>query len=86
MIPVQFKTPEIIRVECDLHSWMRAWVVVAEHPYYAVTDEQGAFTLGNVPAGRHTLEVRHETLGTVTKEVTVTGTGVTTVTLEMRNR
>ena len=37
-IPIVFKKPEIIQVGCDLHPWMRAWVVVAEHPFYAVTN------------------------------------------------
>ncbi|MGH7766897.1 MAG: hypothetical protein ACREQP_05535, partial [Candidatus Binatia bacterium] len=36
-ISIVFKKPEVLRVECDLHSWMRGWVVVAEHPFYAVT-------------------------------------------------
>jgi plastocyanin len=48
-IPIVFKKPEIIRVDCDLHPWMRAWVVVADHPFYAVTNNQGEFILDNVP-------------------------------------
>lgn len=84
-IPIAFRKPEIIRVECDLHPWMRAWVVVAEHPFYAVTDEHGEFVLGNVPPGRYTLRVWQESLGTVTKDVTV-GDGVTAVTVEMTRK
>ena len=41
-IPIVFTKPEIVRVDCDLHPWMRAWVVVAEHPFYAVTNDQGS--------------------------------------------
>ena len=37
-IPITLRRPEIIRIDCDLHPWMRAWVVVAEHPFYAVTN------------------------------------------------
>jgi plastocyanin len=44
-IPITFSRPEIVRIDCDLHSWMRAWVVVAEHPFYAVTGGNG-FTIG----------------------------------------
>lgn len=82
-IPVVFKEPEIIRVECDLHSWMRAWVVVAAHPFYVVTNDQGGFTLDGVPAGKYTLQVWQESLGTVTRDVTVGDRDVATVTVEM---
>src|SRR5262249_7945329 len=70
-IPMVFKKPEIVRVDCDLHTWMRAWVVVADHPFFAVTGPQGEFVLDNVPPGKYTLKVWHETLGTVTRDVTV---------------
>jgi plastocyanin len=82
-IPIVFKRPEIIRVDCDLHPWMRAWVVVSEHPFYALTNDQGEFTLANVPAGQYTLQVWQESLGTITRAVTVSDTAVTTVTVEM---
>jgi plastocyanin len=82
-VPIVFKRPEIIRVDCDLHPWMRAWVVVTEHPFYALTNDQGEFALANVPAGQYTLAVWQESLGTVTRAVTVGDTAVTTVTVEM---
>ena len=61
-IPITFRRPEIIRIDCDLHPWMRAWVVVAEHPFYALTNDKGEFALENVPPGTYTLRVWHETL------------------------
>lgn len=70
-ISFTFKRPEILRVDCDLHSWMRGWVVVAEHPFYAITNEQGEFTLENVPVGKYTLQVWQETLGIVTQDLVV---------------
>jgi plastocyanin len=81
-IPVVFTKPEIIRIKCDLHSWMNAWVIVADHPFYAVTDGQGEFVLDNLPSGRYTLRIWHESLGTLRKDVTVSD-GVTAVTMEM---
>jgi plastocyanin len=78
-IPITFAKPEIVRINCDLHGWMRAWVVVMDHPFYAVTGAEGEFALTNVPPGRYTLSVWHETLGTVTKDVTVGETDATTV-------
>jgi plastocyanin len=70
-IQVTFKVPEIIQIECDLHTWMSAWVVVGDHPFYTVTNEQGAFVLDNVAPGSYTLRIWQESLGTVTKEITV---------------
>ena len=80
---IVFKKPELLRVDCDLHSWMRGWVWVAEHPFYAVTNEQGEFILDNVPPGKYTLQVWQETLGTVTQDITVEDKGSTTVNVGM---
>ena len=78
-----FKQPEILRVDCDLHSWMRGWVVVADHPFYAVTNDQGEFTLENVPRGKYSLQIWQESLGNVTQELIVGDKGTTTVTVGM---
>lgn len=84
-IPVTFSRPEIVRVDCDLHSWMRGWVVVAEHRFYALTDAAGEFALPPVPPGKYVLKVWHETLGTSTREVTV-GSQDTRVTIPLKAR
>jgi len=81
-IPVVFAKPEIVRIKCDLHAWMTAWVVVAAHPFYALTDPQGEFVFDNVPAGRYVLGIWHERLGEAKTPVTVNG-GVATVTVEL---
>ena len=50
-----------MRLQCDAgHTWMNGWIYVFDHPYYAVTDEAGTFTIKDVPAGEHTLELWHE--------------------------
>ena len=84
-IPVTFGKPEIIRVACDLHSWMRAWVVVADHPFYALSNEAGEFVLAGVPPGTYTLSIWQEALGTSSREVTV-GAEDTRVTVEFKAR
>ncbi len=84
-IPIPFVQPEIVPVTCDLHSWMRAWVVVAAHPFYAVTDGQGRFRLDNLPPGEYTLHYWHERLGTGSRPVTV-GEAPATVTIELAVR
>jgi plastocyanin len=85
-ITISFSHPEIIRVTCDLHSWMRGWVVVAEHPFYALTGGGGDFELRGLPPGRYTLKVWQERLGTISKEIVVGDADPTAVTLEMPAR
>ena len=58
-----FSKAEIIKITCDAHTWMSGWIVVHEHPYYAVTDEHGKFSLSDIPSGEYTLQIWHETLG-----------------------
>jgi plastocyanin len=53
----------MIPVKCNVHSWMRAFIGVVDHPYFAVTGPDGAFELKNVPPGDYTLTVWQEKLG-----------------------
>jgi hypothetical protein len=66
-----FTKPEMIRVTCDVHSWMNGWIVVLPHPYFGVTGPRGVTRIEAVPAGPHTLEVWHPELGRRTADVTV---------------
>jgi hypothetical protein len=49
----------LVRMKCDVHPWMFAYVGVVDHPYFAVTDKDGNFTIKNVPAGKYTVEAVH---------------------------
>ena len=61
---IRIHTPEnIIPVTCDIHGWMRAYVAVFDHPYFALTDAEGKFFLSKVPPGAYVLEAWHERLG-----------------------
>jgi plastocyanin len=72
----KFLKPEImIRVKCNIHSWMHAFIGVLEHPYYAVSRPDGTFSIANLPPGNYTLEAWHETLGTQDQQVTVGPSG-----------
>ncbi len=65
-----FSKPEVmIPVKCNVHPWMRVYVGVVEHPFFAVTGEDGSFSLKNLPPGEYTLEAWHERYGT--KEIKV---------------
>ena len=85
-IPIRFDKPEIVPIVCDLHPWMQAWVVVAAHPYYAITGADGRFRFDNLPAGTYRLQVWQERLGTMSLEVIVEERSPAQVTVEMRAR
>jgi hypothetical protein len=57
---VQFNTPGIVRVFCDIHSHMSAFVLVFGHPYFATTDTDGRYRIDNVPAGTYNVVAWHE--------------------------
>jgi plastocyanin len=81
-IQIKFEKPEFpIKIQCDAHPWMSGWFVVQEHPYYAVTDESGAFKIANVPAGDYDLEAWQEKLGKQTAKVSVKPGADTAVTI-----
>lgn len=67
-----FTAPEVmVPFRCNVHSWMSAYGGVLDHPYFAVTEDAGAFELKNLPAGTYTIEAWHEKLGTQTTTVTL---------------
>ncbi len=59
-ITKSFPLPEMIKIGCDRHRWMRAWVVVMENPYYALTWFDGTFKITDVPPGDYKVSVWHE--------------------------
>ena len=77
-----FTVPEVmVRIKCDFHGWMAAHVGVMSHPFFAVTDKTGAFSIKGLPPGTYTLEAWHETFGTRTQQVTIAPSGQQTVAL-----
>ncbi len=82
-ITEKFSEPEMVKVTCDVHGWMKGWLAVVDHPYYAITDESGNFELTDVPAGEYEIKVWQETLGESTQKVTVPAGGAADVTFEL---
>ena len=67
-----FNKPEFMfPIKCDVHPWMSGWVAVMGHPYFAVTKQDGNFTIDNLPAGEYEVEAWHEKLGTHRTTVTL---------------
>jgi hypothetical protein len=51
------------RVDCSIHAWMKAWLIITDHPYVAITNESGEFELKNIPAGDWKFRFWHERPG-----------------------
>ncbi len=75
----KFDKVETFKVKCEVHSWMGAYIGVFSNPYYAVTDDDGSFTIKGLPAGEYTIEAWHEKYGIQTAKVKVDATGKATI-------
>jgi len=80
----RLEKPEFVKLTCDVHSWMLGWVAVLPTPFFGVTDANGTAKIENVPAGKQSIEVWHETLGKQTREVEVKAGQVAKVGIEMK--
>jgi plastocyanin len=68
-----YEKEEFIPIKCNIHAWMQGYFIVLNTNHFAVTGESGQFSLPNLPPGRYVLTAWHETLGTQSREITVTG-------------
>ena len=68
---VVMKRAGFVQVKCDVHGWMGSFAGVFSHPFFAVTGEDGGFSLDKLPPGKYVVEAWHEKLGTQTETVTV---------------
>jgi hypothetical protein len=76
----------VLKVVCDTHAWMLAYIHVFDHPYFAVTDERGMFTISNLAAGTYILKAWHEEAGVRSQEITVSESGDVTTVFEFTKR
>ncbi len=81
---VVLNKPGVVEVTCNIHGWMKAWVVVSASPYFAVTDSKGNFRISGLPPGSYKLRVWHEGLREKSMKVKVREGKVSTVTVELR--
>lgn len=65
--------PGLVKIQCEVHPWMSAYIVITNHPYHAVTDSYGEYLINDIPAGSYRIKVWHESLGTEEKPVEVKG-------------
>src|SRR5262245_61440013 len=74
-----------IYVECAVHGWMQGNVVVVDNPYYALTDDNGKFSITDLPPGKYQLRIWHEYLGELTRELTVTAKTETALNVDFKD-
>jgi hypothetical protein len=68
----QFARQEVlIPVKCQIHPWMKAYIGVVAHPFFAVTGDDGTYTIKGLPPGTYTVEIVHEKYGKQEQQVTV---------------
>ena len=75
----KLKAGEILRVTCDNHTWMTAYIGIFDNPYFAVSGTDGTFTIANAPVGKQTVKAWHEVMGMQTQMVDVQAGKTTTV-------
>ena len=63
------------KVKCDVHPWMGAFLGVFDHPYFAVTDDSGSYTISGLAPGKYVIEAWHEKLGSQIADITVDDSG-----------
>ena len=71
VVPTRLKKEGIFKVSCDVHPWMRAWLLVVPTTAFAVAGEDGTYKISGVPAGKHKVRVWHERLGQRDAEVEI---------------
>lgn len=74
-------TPDtgFIQITSNTHTWIKGYIFIFDHPYAVVTDENGLFTISDIPKGEYILRVWHEALGTQERKISLTDRGVVEV-------
>lgn len=73
-----FTKPEVmIKFKCEVHPWMNAYIGVLDHPYFAVTGDDGGYEIKDLPPGRYVIEAWHQKYGSKTQTLTVSADGDT---------
>jgi plastocyanin len=83
-IKTALKLPGIVDVACDVHGWMQAWILVAENPYYGITEKNGTFAIKDIPPGKYTLAVFQPYTGVRETPVTVEAKKTSNVNVELK--
>jgi hypothetical protein len=85
-IKKELERPGAVKVDCDSHGWMLAWVHVADSPYYALTGKDGSYSITDVPPGEYTLVATHDYTGDNTTPVAVKAGETVKVPIELKKK
>ena len=83
---VTLKRGTAMKLECDAHDFMHGFTFVAKNPYFAVVNDDGTFTIGDVPPGDYTIKAWHGTLGEQKSTVNVSAGGKATIDFQFQGR
>ncbi len=83
---VKLKRGKALKVECDAHDFMHSFVFTADNPYFAVVDDNGRFTIDNIPPGKYTIKAWHGTLKEQKETVEINAGGNTAITFEFKEK
>jgi hypothetical protein len=81
---VRFDKPGIIRVFCDIHSHMNAFILVFSHPFFALTNADGRYAIDNVPPGTYNVIAWNEGTASEPRSITVPDGGVAELDFTLR--
>ena len=81
---IRFDRPGIVRVFCEIHSHMNAFILVFSHPYFTITDAEGRYRIDNVPPGTHNIVAWNEGIASEPSPVTVPDGGTAELELTLR--
>lgn len=82
----KFDKAEFIPVKCNVHPWMRGYIAVLPTSHFSVTGQDGGFDLKDLPPGKYTVTAWHETLGTQSQDVTITGKETKPITFVFKSK
>jgi hypothetical protein len=85
-ITKELDRPGLVRVECDSHGWMLAWIYVADSPYYARTAKDGSFSIADIPPGNYTLVATQDYAGDTEMQITVKASEAAKLSVELKKK
>ena len=80
------KGRKVFTMQCGMHPYMQNWGYAIDNPYYAVTDQEGAFAIGDLPAGTYHIKAWHPALGVQEQDVTVSPSGTVMLNLQFDSK
>ncbi len=83
---IKLRRGKSVKVNCDIHNFMLAWLYVIEHPYYAAVGENGSFSIADIPPGTYKVNAWHPTLGIQKGKITLSASGKTEIHFEFSSK